>query len=81
MSVVLELLRFAEDLVVGALGGSGVLLLSRKRRRPGKAETCTDISGHPHAFSKPCTSLRNPFCSDGRCRYHCQWFCKCPEVT
>lgn len=63
-----------------AIYNVGKALYARRPRRP-QQEICTDISGRPHLIPAKCISFRNPFCSDGRCRYHCQTYCKCPEVV
>jgi hypothetical protein len=69
------------DVALGAVGGFlGGMLTLRLRRKPAPMEAiCIDRSG-PYQ-SDICKALRNPFCSDGRCRYHCQQRCKCPEVV
>lgn len=67
---------FAAGVVIWTVA-TGLTALGRKAKASPAVDTCTDhIAGSIH-----CRALRNPYCSDGRCRYHCQLRCKCPEVV
>lgn len=71
------------DVCMGALGAAlfGVARRFWPKRAVGTPERCTGYMGPLQDFHSDCRALRNPFCGDGRCSFHCSRLCRCAAAN